>query len=504
MPQPHPKFVRPSHPLVAQNQFRQQAVAIEPLPTFAAAKEKLPRPILPEHPQWVSLYWHAWELAWQNLRQPTPQSGLVANFLDAATEPYLFMWDSAFMGQFGLYGRRAFNFMGNLDNLYAKQHDDGFICRQIALDDGNDFFYPFDPNATGPNILAWAEWRVYRLIGDDHRLAKVFAPLMAYHQWCSANRTWPSGLYWATGHSSGMSNQPRVPSSSFHHRHWSWVDASMQAALNSWALAQMATLLNESSLADSLEEEHQHLVEQINKCLWNEAAQFYQDVDGHGRFSPIKSTAAYWGLLDANLIPEKRREPFVKALRENWAFKLPHRVPSQSADSEGYNFETGNYWRGGVWPCLNFMVLRGLRGIRQHQLAHDIAINHLTNVAEVYAQTGALWENYAPETAAPGDPAAKDPVGMAGLSPISILLEDVIGLLVDWPQRRVFWDRRLSCEASYGVENYPLGAKGTMSIQADAVKLTVTTDVPFTLSLRDVNQTLQTAVPSGTTEIDLD
>ncbi|MCA9956206.1 MAG: hypothetical protein KC434_15865, partial [Anaerolineales bacterium] len=231
MPQPHPKFERPSDPLVAQNPFRQQSYAAQTWPNFAAAKAMLPRPILPEQQKWVTLYWRAWELAWKNLSQPQPASGFVANYLDAASDAYLFMWDSAFMTQFGLYGRRAFNFTGNLDNLYAKQHEDGFICRQIDLATGEDFFYPFDPNSTGPNILAWAEWRNYRFTGDDGRLAKIFAPLVAYHRWCRANRTWPSGFYWATGHSSGLSNQPRVPNSSYHHRHWSWVDASMQASL---------------------------------------------------------------------------------------------------------------------------------------------------------------------------------------------------------------------------------------------------------------------------------
>ncbi|WP_420631289.1 MGH1-like glycoside hydrolase domain-containing protein [Candidatus Leptofilum sp.] len=504
MPQPHPKFERPSDPIVAQNQFRQQTAVLQTWPSFNKAKAQLPRPVLPEHTAWVQLYWHTWELAWHNLRQPAPDAGFVANYLDAGTEPFLFMWDSAFMSQFGLYGRRAFDFTGNLDNLYAKQHSDGFICRQIDLATGDDFFYPFDPNGTGPNVLAWAEWRHYRFTGDDDRLAKVFPALVGYHRWCRANRTWPNGLHWATGHSSGMSNQPRVPNSSFQHRHWTWVDASMQAALSSLVLAQMATLLKEEKLATALEAEHSRLSEQINEQLWNEATQFYQDVDPDGRFSPVKSVAAYWGLLDATLIPEKRREPFVKALRENWTFKLTHRIPSQSADSEGYNFETGNYWRGGVWPATNFMVLRGLRKIGQHGLAHEIAVNHLTNVAEVYAQTQALWENYSPETAAPGDPAAKNPIGMAGLTPIAILLEDVIGLTVDWPQRRVFWDRRLESERPYGVENYPLGPDGTLSMVADAAKLTLSTDVPFTLTLRDATQSLQTAVPSGTTEINLE
>ena len=278
----------------------------------------------------------------------------------------------------------------------------------------------------------------------------------------------------------------------------------MQAALNSLILAQMASTLKEETVANELEAEHTHLIELVNKHFWNEASQFYQDVDRDGRFSQVKSIAAYWGLLDSGLIPEKRVEPFVQTLRENWAFKLPHRIPSQSADSEGYNFETGNYWRGGVWPCTNFMVLRGLRQVGQHGLAHEIAVNHLINVAKVYERTGSFWENYAPETAAPGDPAAENAVGMAGLSPIAILLEDVIGISVDWPQRRVFWDRRLVSERPYGVEKYPLGPDGTLSLLANSSKLTLTTNVPFTLTLRDANQSMQTAVPSGTTEIDLE
>ena len=150
------------------------------------------------------------------------------------------------------------------------------------------------------------------------------------------------------------------------------------------------------------------------------------------------------------------------------------------------------------------MVLRGLRQAGQHGLAHEIAVNHLTNVTQVYEQTASFWENYAPETAAPGDPAARDAVGMAGITPISILLEDVIGVSVDWPQRRVFWDRRLESEQPYGVHNYPLGPDGTLSLMADAARLEVTTDIPFTLTLRDATQSLQTAVPSGTTTIDLE
>ena len=491
------------NPRVENNLFRRQTYKSSPIPSFSEAKSLLPAPVLPEHPGWVEMYWRAWEMAWSNIRRPKPETGFIANYLQTAASDNVLLWDSVFTVQFGWYGRRAFDFMGMLDNFYARQHEDGFICREIYPTTGKDVFCPFEPNSTGPNILAWAEWRYFRATGDDGRLRNVFWPLLAYHEWCRAYRTWPSGGYWATGLSSGMDNQPRVPDSKFYHRHWTWVDANMQAILNARVLEQIAALLEKPEVVQDLAEERTRLIRLVNDKLWSAEANFYQDVDANGRYSQSKSIGAYWALLDKGIIPDDRLGPFLQHLRENWAYKVGHRIPSLSADSEGYNAGTGNAWRGGVWPSANFMALRGLRNVGQDVLAHAIAINHLENVWETYQHSDTFWENYAPEQAAPGDPARPDFVGPSGLAPIAILLEDVIGLSVDWPLRRVVWDRRLDTDAAYGVTNYPLGQEGKCDLLADTMQATVTTDVPFTLTIRDGSLNLQTAVPSGTTTIDL-
>ena len=500
---PQSSYRRPPDPFVEKNAFRQQAYRAQRIPALATVKDRLPEPVLPDQAEWCEMYWRAWESAWSHLRRARTDSGFVANFIDPAFNENIFVEDGAFMALFGLYGRRLFDFMGTLDNFYAKQHDDGFICREIDAEDGRDLFYPFDPNGAGPNILAWAEWRYYRATGDDGRLARVFWPLMALHRWFRDHRTWPGGLYWATGLSSGMDNQPRVPDSMTYHRHWSWVDASAQAVVNGRFLEQMAAVLSEPELAAELAAERARLIALINEQMWSEEAQFYQDIAPNGRFSPVKSIGAYWTLLDKDLVPEERLTPFIQHLRDNWAFNVPHRIPSQSADSEGYNAQTGHYWRGAVWPSSNYMVLKGLRTAGQHTLAHEIAVNHVQNVCETYLHTDTFWENYAPETAAPGDPAKPDFVGRTGLTPIAILFEDVIGLSVDWPLRRVSWDRRLDTDGRYGVRNYPLGSEGTATFLGDRAVVTVTTDVPFTLTIRDKEQSLQAAVPAGTAEIDL-
>ena len=502
-PDAQPRAPTPVDPAVTRNPFRQRRYRPEAITPFGQAQSLLPVPVLPEHDRWLEIYWRAWELAWNHLRQAKAGSGFAANFIDSAANGNCSMWDSAFMTQFGVYGRRAFDFMGTLDNFYAKQHDDGFICREINSVAGHDLFYPFDPNGTGPNILAWAEWRVFRHTRDEERISWVFWPLLALHRWFRAHRTWPSGLYWATGKSSGMENQTRVPDSMRYHRHWTWVDATMQASLNCRILAQMANVLDEADAAEELIQEHAFLLREVNARLWNSNSGFYQDADPAGRFSLVKSVGAYWGLLDKDMVPEERLNTFIRHLHETVAFNRPHRIPSQSADSPGYDPETGNYWRGGVWSPTNYMVLKGLRYHGRRELAYQIALNHLDVVWQVFQRTDTLWENYAPEAAAPGEPSKSNYVGWTGLSPISILLEDVIGISVDWPLRRITWDRWLESETPYGVRNYPLGDEGSASLVGGADQIEIETDVPFNLTVRDREGTLQAAVPVGITTLTL-
>ena len=500
---PNPTFARPIEPLVAKNFFLSKKSERDPIPSFSQAKAQLPVPILPDYPDWTEMYWRTWEMAWSNLHRPNKTSTLVSSFIDPTFNDNIFMWDTAFMVQFGVYGRRAFPFINSLDNFYANQHADGAMCREINMAEGYDLFTPFDPDGTGPNIMAWAEWRYYRMSGEEERLQKVFWPLLAYHRWYRANRSWPDGLYWATGLSSGMDNQPRIPGGEHHHKHWSWVDASMQAVVDCLILQRMAKQLAEEEFTAELAEEYTLLKQLINNRLWNPETSFYHDVDNHGRFSQAKSIGSYWGLLDKTLIPEDRLVPFVRHLREDGVFKVAHRIPSLSADSEGYDSQTGNYWCGAVWSPTNFMVLKGLGTIGQQTLAHDIACNHLQNVAAVFEHTDTLWENYAPENAAAGSPARPNFVGWTGLTPIAMLLEDVIGLRVDWPTRRVVWNRLLATDRHYGVQNYPLGPNGTLSLMGDRQQITVTTDVPFTLTINDQSLNLQVPLSAGTREIDL-
>jgi hypothetical protein len=487
------------NPLVDENVFRGMPAEDAPLPTFEQARALLPEPVWDGHPAAIDCYWKTWEIGFRNLCRPAPGSGFVSNFWDTAFNGCLFMWDSVFITLFARYGRRAFDAQRTLDNLYAKQHPDGFICREIREADGEDQFHRFDAAGTGPNVMAWSEWEYYLTFGDRARLTRVFPVLAAYHQWWQRYRSWPDGTYWSSGWGCGMDNQPRVPekylrweadrdrAAWLNHGHMSWIDACLQHVLSARLLAAMAEALGRPDGAADLRREADWLTESVNARMWDERAAFYVDRRRDGTLSDVKTIGAYWALL-AGVVPAARLERFLAHLDDPREFNRPHRAPSLSADHPAYRAD-GGYWLGGVWAPTNYMLLRGLTNVGRDELAHAIGINHLDHVTRVFERTGTVWENYAPEEPAPGNPAKPDFVGWTGLPPIAVLLEYAFGLRADVPRAALTWDVRLT--DAHGVRHYPFSAAGQIDLACarraspgEKPRIEAKSNMPLTLTLK--------------------
>jgi len=498
---------------VPKNQFISLPQASQDLPTLSQARAILPEPFWAYHAATIACYWRAWELAFGNLKQPTHENDFAADFCDTAFNGNLFMWDSSFITGFGVYGRRAFDFQRTLDTFYRKQHTDGFICREISENDGQDTFPRFDPSSTGPNVMAWAEWNYFMQSGDRNRLKMVFPPLVAYHQWLRKYQSWPDGSYWSTGWGQGMDNLPRVQSNehiNWDNGHLTWVDATFQAILSAKTLLKIANLIGRQAEVRDLAEEFERLNDYSNQHLWNDEIKFYFDRNPNGELSAVKHIGAYWALL-AGCVPANRLPEFVAHLDNPAEFKRAHRIPALSADDPNFS-GTGGYWCGGVWAPTNFMVLKGLDETGQAELAHAIAINHLENVVKVFESEdirweGAeqfrqyfqldqlafddkhtLWENYAPDVIRPGSHSKPSYVGWTGLPPIAVLFEDVFGLNQDALLNRLTWHVHLLEE--HGVNRYPFGPTGMLDLKCssrnsrfDRPRIDIHSNVPFTLEV---------------------
>lgn len=247
-----------------------------------------------------------------------------------------------------------------------------------------------------------------------------------------------------------MDNIPRqMPGATvgFSHGHMIWVDACLQALNNCNILSEMAKILGREEFVAELETERNVLEKVINEKLWDEQTGFYYDLWKNGELNMIKHVGAFWALI-AQCASEERAERLIAHLNDEKEFKTPHRVPCLSRDHEAY-CANGGYWKGGVWAPTNYMIMKGLDKYGKYALSHEIAMEHLYAVVEVFRETGTVFENYAPEYVndgkpSKGSPAKADFVGWTGLSPISVLFEYVFGIKPDAAARKVIWDVNLT------------------------------------------------------------
>ena len=494
--------------LYKENEYARMTPEDTPLPTYEAEKDRLPRPVWDGRDDVLRCYDRTWELAFSNLCKPTPGTGFVSNFIDTAFNGCIFMWDSSFILMFGKYGARSFDFQGTLNNFYAHQYRDGYICREIEETTGRDHFTRFDPASTGPDIMAWCEWEYFKNFGDKERLGRVFPCLLAYHEWMRANRTWRDGTYWSSGWGCGMDNLPRLQEGyheAFSHGHMVWNDACMQELMNCKILIDMAKILGREDDVQGLAEERAHLIRVVNDILWDDKTAFYYDLWRNGKLNDVKHIGAYWALL-AEIVPEANAERFIAHLTNKAEFAAPCMIPALSADHPQFD-PKGGYWKGGVWAPTNYMVLCGLDRYGKFDLSHKIGLNYLENVVSVFGDTGTVFENYAPcpdENGKPraGEPARDDFVGWTGLAPISVLFEFVLGIKPDAENNVIRWHINLT--ERHGVENYPFGRDATLSLICEArgsthdePTVSITSDRPVTVELFWDNDTKKKTVQIG-------
>jgi hypothetical protein len=487
LPPPRPAAPSPSKD-VRGVYFEKKTYTPAPLPRFAETKDLLPSPIADEHPLWVETYWKAWELAFKNFHEPVPGSGFVSQFIDAAFNENIFLWDSCFMTMFCSYGHPFVPGIATLDNFYAKQFADGEIGREINRTTGVEYApwinfekkplfsrwgWGLDDDKADRSVLylgrraprpeprltldaldhpifAWAELEHFRLSGDRLRLAAVWEPLVRYYRALQKYLRQGNGLSitdWAS-----MDNSPRNPSLN---RGGTGIDISAEMVLFARDLAEIARLIGKYGDALAFRREADELSLLINRLMWDVEKKFYYDLTVDGVRAPVKTVASFWTLL-AGVASKEQARALAAELKNPATFGRRHPVPTCAADESGYDAR-GGYWKGAVWAPTNTMVIRGLERYGFDELAREIALKHLDLVAEICKRTGTIWENYAPDAAEPGrhvtgELVKGDFVGWSGIGPILYLMEYGIGLKPDASTNTLEW--RLSLHGRSGCKNY--------------------------------------------------
>lgn len=410
---------------------------------------------------------------------------------------------------FARYGEGLVPVMNNIDNLYRLQRNDGFLGMAYNIDSETLTY----GERINPPLLAWVEFQYWRFSGDDSRISSVLPRLVRLFDWIKAHRRRKSGLYWfEDSGSSGMDNSPRsgynaeyLNGSDVCH-----VDLAAQQALSAECIARLARHLGDYSLAEKFDQEHAEITGLLNRYHWDSKTGFYYDVfhrseptDRHN-FLNHKTAASFWPMV-AGCCRDEQVKSLLEHLTNPEEFWTKHPVASLSKDDPNFD-PTGGYWLGGVWAPMNYMLTNGLKRCGRPDLARKLALAHLEAMQAVYESSDypGIWESYAPEDFRPAtkkaivneasQPSAvlnpetvvrKDFVGWSGLGPIAMLIENVVGLDFDAPDRCVSWD--VSLTGRHGIEGLQFaGAPLSMMISgthAGERELSVECEQALTLKL---------------------
>lgn len=464
-------------------------------------RNMFPQPVLSEHPDWIDLYWKAWEIASSKVQYGTETNGFVEEYLDEGFNSNIFQWDTCFMMFFAKYCNGVFPTIVSLDNFYRKQHANGAICREIRESDGSDYWATSSKQFTNPPLFAWIEWLYYRFTNDASRFERVLPVLDKYFQWCKQNRTSSKGMYWWNNLGSGMDNSPRPESSIF-----GWVDYTAQQAMAACYISKIALHINDSETAENYKAESDSLKSFVNRFCWNETDGYYWDVNSSGSQIKTKTAACFWPMI-AGIASQEQAEKLSQHLKNKNEFYRPHLFPTLSADHSNYN-PAGEYWCGSVWAPTNFMYIKGLEACGYEDFAKEASINHIENMSQVYKniEPHTIWENYAPESANQGSQSRGNFVGWSGCGPICLLFENIIGIRVNSPENTVIW--RLALTEEHGIKNMEFGQNNkadflcaTRLNESDTCHLTITAQTPFMLKAIWQDQTYQYEIKAGAQEI---
>jgi hypothetical protein len=418
-----------------------------------ATKSRLPVPVMEGSEALLDLYWYCWKTFFEVwFFSPTaPDHQAVANIIGVNSwGPWgsTMVWDTGFMLHFARYGNAAYPFITALDNCYARQHENGFICRES--DAQNREVYSTYP--VNPPIFAWAEWEYYQISGDAERLRRVLIPIAKHYAWWMTYQRRKNGLYWNTGMGEGMDDSPRNELAYY------TMSAAAEQALAALALSRIATVVGREDLAAFFKSEHAALGKLINDQFWDAEHRIYNDRTRDGRFITELQPGVYckhgfifWPLI-AEVTDDKGTAGLIAELTNKNSFNRPSGVASLSADSKGYK-EDGQYWRGSVWPPVQCIVQEGLRCHDQWPLARSLAERYLQAVLEAFQRDKTVTENLEPDSSK--GHGAREFVGWGGIGPVSNLIEYVLGFQVNAPEKLIEW--RIERTDRHGIQNLSMG-----------------------------------------------
>ena len=267
-------------------------------------------------------------------------------------------------------------------------------------------------------IGSFLTWLGYLRNGSRPMLEASFAPLLRNHQWWWAQRDRQNsglvsfgnsavgtGLYRGTNigarDESSMDNSPmhdgaRVDKATGTLDQWD-VGLNSMLALDAEMLARMASELGRDEFAALLDAEAAKLNARIASEFWDESRGVFANKRWTGAFAASVTPTSFWPLLCGAASPTQAKR-LLQHLSDPNTFGGTWGLPSVARSDPAYHDNV--YWRGRIWPPLNWTVWQGLRRYGFDAEASALAAKSWALFSRAWDKDRVCAENYHAETGA--------------------------------------------------------------------------------------------------------
>lgn len=457
-------------------------------------KKSVPEPVFDEKPQYLDLYQRAWELAHDHLLE-IPGMPQTPYMDEAFMISDIWIWDTCFMTFFCKYAPDVFPGIETLRNFYGPLHDN-VPLPFVTVHDPEPWTGDHDGESVqlrihipdNPPLFAWAEYSYSLMTGDrghlkDLLLEKKYLQrhfdflenlkepgfVTKYTRAPSRFVKHPDGYFWEGGRS-GMDNTPRgrkglhAEAERPNNPEMLWVDAIAQQGMSAYFISKIADILGEKVLSEHWNKVYGAFRDKVNLLYWDETDGMYYDIHcrTHEKMKCL-TPASFWPLLSKMPSPEK-----VKRMCECLTdpARLGGNVPWTTLSRSDPDFvpETGEYWRGSLWLPTAYMGIKGLEQYGCFDLANNSArkiVDHMYRTFMEY-EPHTIWECYNPNRPEPAyhgkTRVRRNFCGWSALGPISLFLENVIGITgANAFENTLEWHLPSRINGAIGVRNYSFG-----------------------------------------------
>ncbi len=349
-----------------------------------------------------------------------------------------------------------------------------------------------------PPIGSFIVWQIYLLTKDKPLIRSAYPALKQAFLWWFANRDGNGngileygtsavgsgafiGTKLAAKDESSMDNSPMYDEAVLDpvSRTLNLEDIALNSllVLDGEILAKMALELGHTEDAPMFAEKASALGAKIHTELWDDDRQIFAGKLWNGRFSHSLSPTSFYPLL-AGVADPGQTAALLQHLVNNDEFG--GKVPLPSVTRNDPAFKDNVYWRGRMWPPLNFLTYYGLKRNGLDKEAHQLVRRSLEIFLEEWEKRRHCHENYNGDTGAGCDSVDSDPFyGWGALLPLLGIIDH---LDID-PWNGFHFGKVDPSEGSLQMVDIPMGdGIYSLTIDAGVTSLTLNGTVIFITS----------------------